>query len=413
MNKYGKRILADGISISNDTKETGLNNNDLIIGSSGSGKTGGYVIPNLRNITGSLVVSDTKGQLERLFRDELIAKGWQVKTLDLVDPLRSCGYNPLDGIRKFDNGKYREQDILTLANTIMPPLDDREPFWQKAAAGYIAFLIAYCLEAVNDDEHNMHSVCRLHQAFISPNGRIPFLKWAEENPDSFAARKLCQVTSLTVAERTWSSVAEFANIALEPFDFEEAKAVFAGSDPIDISDLGREKTVLFLNVSDTNRAFDILVNIFYTQALQLLCSQADANPDGRLNVPVRIIMDDFGASARIPDFDKIISVIRSRDISVSIILQSMTQLESMYSHAEALTIINNCDHILYLGSQDIGTAEYIGYRAYKTPEAVMCMPRTSAILMTSGEKAVTVSRIKPYSMLKADMQEKIEFQCEV
>lgn len=413
MNRYGKRILADGIAISNDTRETGLNNNDLIIGSSGSGKTGGYVIPNLRNITGSLVVSDTKRRLEQLFRDELIAKGWKVKTLDLADPLRSCGYNPLDGIRRYDNGRYREQDILTLANTIMPELSVDDPFWEKAAAGYIAFLIAYCLEAVNDDEHNMHSVCCLHRAFISPNGQISFIKWAEENPDSFAARKLCQIRSLTVADKTWSCVSEFANRALEPFDFEEAKTVFAGSDPIDIGKLGKERTVLFLNVSDTDRTFDVLVNIFYTQALQLLCSQADANPDGRLNVPVRIIMDDFGASARIPDFDKVISVIRSRDISVSIILQSMTQLESMYTRPEAVTIINNCDHILYLGSQDIGTAEYIGYRAYKTPETIMCMPRTDAILMTSGEKAVTVSRIKPYSMLGTDDRKTAGSQCEM
>ncbi len=128
---YGTRILAEGITVSNDTKETGLNNNDLIIGSSGSGKTGGYVIPNIKNIMGSLVVSDTKGQLERLFKDELIAKGYNVKTLDLVDPLRSCGYNPLDGIRKYKDGKYREQDILSLANTIMPTLDGKEPFGKR------------------------------------------------------------------------------------------------------------------------------------------------------------------------------------------------------------------------------------------------------------------------------------------
>lgn len=403
MNNYGTRILAEGISVSNDTKATGLNNNDLIIGSSGSGKTGGYVIPNIRNISGSLVVSDTKGQLERLFKDELIRKGYIVKTLDLVNPLRSCGYNPLDGIRRYDNGKYREQDILTLANTIMPKLDSDEPFWEKAAAGYLAFLIAYCLEAVDDDEHNMQTVCKLHQAFIAPNGELPFLLWAEGNPDSFATKKYRQIRSSSNAEKMWSSIIEFANRALEPFDFDEAKTIFASKDPIDIRELGRTKTVLFLNVSDTDRTFDMLVNIFYTQALQLLCSQADANPDGRLDVPVRIIMDDFAASARIPDFDKVISVIRSRDISVSLILQSMTQLESMYSHAEAMTIVNNCDHILYLGSQDIGTAEFIAYRAYKTPETIMCMPRTDVILMTSGEKAVTVRKMKPYSMLEEDI----------
>lgn len=156
------RYLADGIAVSNDTRKTGLNNNDMIIGSSGSGKTGGYVIPNLQNITGSMVVSDTKGQLHRMFSDELKAKGYSVYTLDFVDPLSSCGYNPLSGIRRYDNGKYCEQDIISLATTIMPTLDKEEPFWEMAAAGYIAFLIAFCLETLVPEEQNMISVCKLH-----------------------------------------------------------------------------------------------------------------------------------------------------------------------------------------------------------------------------------------------------------
>ncbi|MDE7288403.1 MAG: type IV secretory system conjugative DNA transfer family protein, partial [Oscillospiraceae bacterium] len=118
-----ERILANGISISNDTKVTGLNNNDLIIGSSGSGKTGGYVIPNLQNLTDSIMVSDTKGQLTKMFTKSLKSRGYKVCTLDLVNPEKSCGYNPLNGIRRYKSGKYREQDVLTLANNIVPTLD--------------------------------------------------------------------------------------------------------------------------------------------------------------------------------------------------------------------------------------------------------------------------------------------------
>ena len=140
------RILAQGISVSNNTRVTGMNNNDLIIGSSGSGKTGGYVIPNLQDISGSVVVSDTKGQLCRMFSDELKAKGYSVFTIDMVNPIMSCGYNPLKGIRRYPDGRYREQDVLTLANLIMPALDSREPFWQQTAASYIAFLIAFCMD---------------------------------------------------------------------------------------------------------------------------------------------------------------------------------------------------------------------------------------------------------------------------
>ncbi len=157
--------------------------------------------------------------------------------------------------------------------------------------------------------------------------------------------------------------------------------------------------VLFLNTSDTDRAFDRIVNVFHTQALHLLCTLADSNEDGKLEVPVRLILDDFASGARIPDFDKLISVIRSRDISVSVILQSLTQLETMYISAAATTIINNCDHLLYLGSQDINTAAYVGYRLGKLPETVLALPRDKAVLITGGEKAKIVKKITPYSTI--------------
>lgn len=335
-----------------------------------------------------------------MFGDKLKAEGYKVCTLDMVNPLRSCGYNPLRGIRRLDNGKYREQDILTLANNIMPQMDARDPFWEQAAASCIAFYIAYCLDALPPNEQNMITIYKLHRAFISPRGTIPFEIWAESNPDTFAAKKLKLIVSYMVAERMAQSIFEFVNRALEPFDFDEARTIYENPESFDIAKLGREKTVLFLNVSDTDRTFDRLVNILYTQALQLLCSEADNNPDGRLKVPVRIIMDDFAASAQIPDFDKIISMIRSREISVSLILQSLTQLETMYDHASAMTIINNCDHLLYLGCQDLETANFIGSRAHKTPESILSISRDKAILITNGEKAVIVDKIKPYSTME-------------
>ncbi len=393
------RYLADGITVSNDTRKTGLNNNDLIIGTSGSGKTGGYVVPNIQNISGSMVISDTKGQLCKLFKSELEAKGYDVFTIDFVNPMNSCGYNPLDGIRRYDDGSYCEQDVLTVAHTIMPMLDWHEPFWEKSAASYIVFLIAYCLEMLPTEEQNMISVCKLNQTFFKPNGELFFLEWAESNPDSFAVRKFNHIRSLSKADKTWNCVLEFANRALEPFEFKEAAYIFDRKEYFDICSLGKKKTVLFLNTSDTDRAFDRIVNVFHTQALHLLCTLADSNEDGKLEVPVRLILDDFASGTRIPDFDKLISVIRSRDISVSVILQSLTQLETMYVSAAATTIINNCDHLLYLGSQDISTASYVGYRLGKLPETVLALPRDKAVLITGGEKAKVVKKITPYSTI--------------
>lgn len=398
-----ERFLAENITVSNDTRVTGLNNNDLIIGSSGSGKTGGYVIPNIQNISGSLVVTDTKGMLSKMFSESLKRKGYKVYTLDFVNPMNSCGYNPLMAIRRKTDGRYREQDILSAAAAIMPQLDKDEPFWEKAAAGYIAFLISFCLETCEEQERNLKTVCELHHIFIGQNGQLFFLSWAKDNPNTFAAKKFKEISSASNAEKMWSSIIEFANRALEPFEFDEADSIFANPISFDIGSMGSEKTVLFLNISDTDRTYDQLINLFYTQALQTLCAKADENPDGRLDVPVRIIMDDFAAGTRIPNFDKIISVIRSREISVSLILQSMTQLESMYREAEASTIINNCDHILYLGTQDIKTAEFVSYRAFKTPESVLCMPLNQAILITKGEKAAFVNKIMPYSTMNSSI----------
>ncbi|MCH5193567.1 MAG: type IV secretory system conjugative DNA transfer family protein [Oscillospiraceae bacterium] len=396
------RILAQGIDVSNNTAETGLNNNDLIIGSSGSGKTGGYVIPNLQNLDGSIIVSDTKGgSLERRFKDTFLAKGYKVYSLNLVNPeLSSCAYNPLMNIRRDKNGKnYSEQDVLTLGTLLSPPVTISDPFWDLSAAAQISFYIAYALDALPPEEQTMTSVSALHGIFCQPGGRDFFLKWAAQNQRKFAAKKFNHINAVASSEKTSASINAFVSNALASFNFREAEALFGKSDSIDLADLGREKTVLFLNVSDSDSTFDRIVDIIYAQALQALISEADRQPDGRLPVPVRIFMDDFAAGAKIPGFDKIISVIRSRDISVSLVLQSLTQLESMYNRAEATTIINNCDHLIYLGTQDLDTAQFIAHHLCTTPEKVLSMALDESVIITKGQKARIAKKIIPYSTL--------------
>lgn len=157
----------------------------------------------------------------------------------------------------------------------------------------------------------------------------------------------------------------------------------------DFRSLGRRKIALFINVSDTDRSNDKLLNLLYSQALHELCDSADCSPDGRLKVPVRFIMDDFAANAVIPDFDKVISVIRSREIYVSLILQSLSQLDSMYGKDRAMTIINNCDSCLYLGGQDVETARYIAVKANKTADTI---PIDAALLFVRGQKPQQVTK---------------------
>ncbi len=398
--RYGSRMLAENESISDDTRVTGLNNNDLVIGTTGTGKTGGYVVPALQNISGNLIVSDTKGQLERNFRKELEEKGYQVYAMDFVNPLRSCGYNPLRFIRRNQDGSVREQDVITLSKILCPPLDRTELVWDQCAAGYVSFLVAYCLEAEEPEDQNMSTICELRRTFSRTNGHLLFAEWVEEHPDSYAAKKYHEIMFNRTAEKMWSSIEGFVNSNFELFNSKEVAHIFEQNDGIDLNDLGNKKTVVFINQSDTDRSFDKIVNLFHSQALITLCAQADMNRDGRLKIPVRMIMDDFASGTTIPDFDKVISVIRSRDISTSLIIQSLTQLETLYDRPTSTTIINNCDNILFLGGQDKDTAEYIAYRAMKTPETILMMPRDSAYLIRSGEKARLVKKIKPYSTCK-------------
>lgn len=179
---------------------------------------------------------------------------------------------------------------------------------------------------------------------------------------------------------------------------------------IDLRSIGQRKTAVFLHLSDTDRSMDRLAALFYTQALQVLCNCADERKSSRLKVPVRFILDDFAAAADacIPDFDRIISVIRSREISVSIILQSLSQLESSYGPSKAKTILNNCDHLLYLGGQDVETARYISTKANKPLAAVLDMPLDGAWLFERGKspRQVQKYRLKDHPVFAGECHSK-------
>lgn len=399
-----RRVLAVGRYADNDDLRSGYNNNDMIIGCSGSGKTGGYVIPNIRRHHGSMIITDTKGQLCRMLSDDLKKAGYKVFLLDFTEPERSAGYNPLMYIRRRSRSSpgaaedpFNNKDIVSIANTLCPSGMSEEVFWEDSAKTVLTFLIAFVMEALVPEEHNMISVLELYHQLCDENGRQAIELWCDEHPQSFSARKYAMFRGIFEADRTWACIAQFAAEALDIFDFSEMRDMFSRPETIDLEKIGSEKTAIFLNVSDTDRYADRLVNLFYTQAMQVLCNKADQMPRGRLKVPVRFILDDFAANAYIENFDKLISVIRSRNISTSVILQNMTQLYSMYSEAQASTILNNCDHILYLGGQDITTAEYIGKRSNKPEENILLMPADKAYLLVKGKRGEMVDKITPYA----------------
>lgn len=378
------RLLAQGRQISNDTWKTGLNNNDIICGPSGAGKTRGYLIPNVLQCNESMIVADPKGSLLGELSGVLKENGYKVLNIDFSDigAASGTGWNPLD----YCNG--REQNIMTVAAALVP-VESREPYWDLAARTLLQALIGYVLECLPKKEHDLYTVTKL---FLSGKSDSLFKELEVIAPESFAVSRYRLSRINKECEKMSASVqAELAE-RLTMCSFAGAIKLFRNPNRVSFPQLGKEKTALFLTISDTDRSMDRLVNLFYTQAFQSLCAAADRSPGHRLKIPVRFYLDDFAANFVIPDFDKITSVIRSREISVSFIIQSISQLEAMYGKARASTIMNNCDCWLYLGGNDLSTAHLIASRANKPVSSILGMPLDAALLFTRGQPPQVVKK---------------------
>lgn len=385
MRDTGYRILADGVTVSNDTWATGLANHDLIIGPTGGGKTRGYVLPNLLSSKESFIATDTKGTLRRQVGGILERRGFRVLELDFTDLLHSpWGYNPLRFIRwDAERECWNEQDIITVAAALVPVTSRTDPFWDLSARNFVEALIGYTLDGLPQKEHTLVSVARLFAE--AETGTLDGLmgEYCTICPDNFASMRWKAIQGGRKADKTYSSTLAILSQRLSNFSFGGVQAFFLNPNQIDFADISHTPTAVFLHVSDSDFSLANLTSLFYTQTLQALIAEADSRPDGRLQIPVRLYLDDF-ANLIVPDMDKTISVTRSREISVSIAIQSITQLEGLYGHAKAMTIIDNCDHMLYLGGQSVETARFIGVKANKPMSTILDMPLGKAWLFERG-----------------------------
>ena len=393
-NVRSKRILAKNVSASNDTWTTGINNNDLMVGPPGAGKTRGYVVPNILHTQDSLIIADTKGNLCRLYGEYLKEKGYTVMHLDFTDVENTpWGYNPLAYIRECRDSEankngdyYSEQDIKKIAQAICPCLNSKEPFWDQAAQMYLETIILFVMNLLPPWQHNLYEV----YTFLSKMGTDELENMVEEecitHPDSAFTRKMQMIRQNAKADKMDASIKGILAQHLDVVACSGVKRMFCMKKQANMRSFLKGKTALFLSVSDSDRSQDALINLFYTQALQYLMAAADRQPDSRLPIPVRFILDDFSTNTVIPDFDKIISVIRSREICVSLIVQSLSQLEGLYGHVKAQTIINNCDHCLYLGGTDTQTAQYFAEKVNCQVSTVLNLPLDSLYLFTRGSR---------------------------
>ncbi len=401
------RCFGAGIKVGSNSRLTHLNNNDLVVGVSGGGKTGSYVIPYIMNSDESFIVADTKSNLYSMCKDDLERRGYKVYNIDLINPANGEGYDPLRFIGKIKrNGVevYNDKEILSITNTLIPQLDAKDPFWSEQARQFTSCLISYVLECFDEEDKNLATVLDVFNystANLISERKIPFLEELCVNkPESLAARRYAMIKGSFSADKTWSSVIMFVETPLSVFEFDAAREMVTKPSTFRFENMGFEKTAVFLNVSDSDRSLDRLINVFYTQAFQTLLKTADKQPNSRLKIPVRIVLDDFATNCKIEDFDKIISVIRSRDISTSIILQSISQLDAGYGEANRKTIVNNCDNVLYLGGMDYDTIHFIAQRANISPIEVMGLGLDKAFFIQRGMTyAKKVDKLPPYSIL--------------
>ena len=337
------------------------NKNILVIGGSGSGKTRFFCKPSLLQAHSSYVCTDPKGTLLPEIGSFLERKKYRIKCLNLINFKKSMRYNPLAYIRS-------EKDILKLVNALIMNTKGEgekssEDFWVKAERLYYSALIGYIWYEAPEEERNFITLLDLINAseareddetYQSPVD-ILFQQLEEKEPDHFAVKQYRKFKM--AAGKTLKSILISCGARLAPFDIKELRDLME-TDELELDTLGDSKTALFVIISDTDSTFNFVAALMYSQLFNLLCDKADDFYGGRLPVHVRLILDEFANIGQIPNFDKLIATIRSREISASIILQSQSQLKTIYKDA-ADTIVGNCDSTLFLGGKEKSTLKEI------------------------------------------------------
>ena len=374
----------EGLTMNSRPKEPkyARNKNVVVIGGSGSGKTRFFVKPNLMQMHSSYVVTDPKGTLlvecgkmlargsPKLGKDgkpvkdkhgRVIYEPYRIKVLNTVNFRKSMHYNPFAYIRS-------EKDILKLVNTIIVNTKgdgdkSGEDFWVKAEKLYYTALIGYIWYEAPDNEKNFTTLLEMINAseareddetYKNPVD-LMFDELEAREPDHFAVKQYRKYK--LAAGKTAKSILISCGARLSPFDIAELRELMS-YDELELDTLGDQKTALFVVVADSDDTFNFVVAIMYSQLFNLLCDKADDVYNGRLPVHVRCILDEFANIGQIPKFDKLIATIRSREISAAIVLQSQSQLKTIYKDASD-TIVGNCDSMLFLGGKEKSTLKEI------------------------------------------------------
>ena len=355
------KILTQNVAISFMVRRHRRNLNILVIGGSGAGKTRFFALPNILNGNCSFIILDPKGEILRTVGHVLESMGYEIKVLDLLHMERSHCYNPFDYLRNVDDIQRLVSNIF--ASSTPKGAQSQDPFWDNAASILLKAIICLLWFEAPKEEQNFDMVLEVlrsaqvkeeDESFQSPMDLL-FEKVRDRDPAHIAVKFYDDFKQ--AAGKTMKSILITLLSKLEKFNI-PSLAQLTMTDEMELRSIGKRKTAVFAIIPDNDTSFNFLVSILYTQLFQMLFEEADLSPNGRLPVHVHFVMDEFANVALPSDFDKLLATMRSREISVSIILQNLAQLKALYEK-EWESIVGNCDEFLYLGGNEQSTHEYV------------------------------------------------------
>lgn len=394
-------ILGKNTIYSTDSKQTGLNNNVLVVGGSGSGKTMSCVEPlMLRTRHSNLITTVTKRRIVTKYMPMFKSRGYNVVDLNLIDPKKSkvC-FDPLQYIQSYE-------DISSLADAIVSLHGNSfryDPYWDEASKSLLTFEIAAAL--LMKDHATMADVIAFNDQLDFAGGETIVTSFDSKlsglSQDSFVYRKFQSFAKLP--RRTAACVYGTLKVILDTVFTPSICSMIERKKTIDFDKFITQPTVLFVSTSAVDNNKNKFVNLFYAQCFKSLFEYENKSEnDDALPIPVRLVADDFATGARIPHFQDYISIFREKSISVMILLQSESQLKNMYGESAATTIINNCDTYLYLGGNDLSTAHSISERLNAPLEDVLNMPIGQEFIFRRG--------IQPRVTKRYNILQDVEYQ---
>ena len=355
------KILTQKTKIGLDGRQHRRNLNVLVCGGSGAGKTRFYAKPNIMQANTSFVILDPKGENVRDTGNLLKSKGYDIKVLDLINMDKSYCYNPFVYLHSDNDIQKLVTNIFK--NTTPKGSQSQDPFWDQAAMMLLLALVFFLHYEAPPEEQNFPMVMEMIRSgevkedddgFMSPLDRL-FARLADRTPDHIALKYYRNYRS--GSGKTLKSIQITLVARLEKFNLDSLAAI-TQSDEMELDKLGEKKTAIYAVIPDNDSSYNFIVGMLYTQLFQQLYYSADVKHGGRLPVHVHFVMDEFANVALPDEFDKLLSTMRSREISVSIIIQNLAQLKKLFEK-EWESIVGNCDEFLYLGGNEQSTHEYV------------------------------------------------------